>query len=289
MKAIAAISREAPVLIAGPTACGKSALAMEIAARDGRVIVNADALQVYDCWRVLSARPTVADEAALPHALYGHIPREVAYSTGQWLREVVSLLDRPVVIVGGTGLNFTALTVGLADIPAVPVHVRDLANARVAAEGFGALLAELDTATAARIDRQNGARVQRAWEVLQATGRGLAAWQDDTPAPALDLRHAEPLVMRPPVDWLDARIARRFRAMLDQGALDEVRAALPGWVPDLPSSRAIGAPELIGYLRGLSTLSDATDAAILASRRYAKRQRTWFRSRMGDWREFAVV
>ena len=289
MKGLQSISREAPVLIAGPTACGKSALAMEIAARDGRVIVNADALQVYDCWRVLSARPSAADEAALPHALYGHVPRDVSYSTGQWLREVMPLLARPVVIVGGTGLNFTALTEGLADIPAVPASVRTHANARVAAEGFGGLLAELDTATAARIDRQNGARVQRAWEVLQATGRGLAAWQDDTPAPVLALRDAEPLVIRPPVDWLDARIARRFHAMLDEGALDEVRAALPDWQPGLPSSRAIGAPELIGYLHGESTLSEATSAAILASRRYAKRQRTWFRSRMGAWREIPVV
>ncbi|WP_430463778.1 tRNA (adenosine(37)-N6)-dimethylallyltransferase MiaA [Tabrizicola sp.] len=287
MKTIAGISRQAPVLIAGPTASGKSALAMEIAARDGRVIVNADALQVYGSWRILTARPSVADEAALPHALYGHVGRDEIYSTGRWLREVVPLLGQPVVIVGGTGLNFTALTEGLADIPPVPPEVRAEADARVAAEGFAALRAELDAATLARIDGQNGARVQRAWEVLRATGQGLAQWQDDTPPPALPRRQAEALVLRPDVAWLDARIARRFDAMLAEGALDEVRAAMPGWSPRLPSSRAIGAPELIAYLQGKSTLSEAREAAILASRRYAKRQRTWFRSRMGGWRDFA--
>lgn len=285
MNGIAGISREAPVLIAGPTASGKSALAMEIAARDGRVIVNADALQVYDCWRLLSARPSIEDEAALPHALYGHVGRAELYSTGRWLREVTALLDRPVVIVGGTGLNFSALTEGLADIPPVPPEVRAETDARVAAEGFAGLLAELDPDTAARIDRQNGARIQRAWEVLRATGRGLAAWQDVTPPPVLPRARTEALVLRPAVDWLDARIARRFHNMLAAGALEEARAALLGWDPRRPSSKAIGAPELIAYLQGKSSLSEATDAAILQSRRYAKRQRTWFRSRMGDWRD----
>ena len=286
MKDLSGISREAPVLIAGPTACGKSALAMELAARDGRVIVNADALQVYGCWRVLTARPSRAEEAALPHALYGHVARDALYSTGQWLREVTPLLQRPVVIVGGTGLNFAALTEGLADIPPVPAQVRQQANDRVAAEGFGGMLGELDLDTAARIDRQNGARIQRAWEVAQATGRGLASWQDDTPAPLLPLERVEALVFRPQVAWLDARIAQRFHTMLDMGAMDEVREALPDWNPKLPSSRAIGAPELIGFLQEKSSLSQAIEAAILASRRYAKRQRTWARSRMADWQEY---
>ncbi len=154
------------------------------------------------------------------------------------------------------------------------------------AEGFAGLLAELDPKTAARIDRQNGARVQRAWEVLRATGRGLAAWQDETPAPALPLAQTEALVLRPEVAWLDARIARRFQTMLASGALEEAQAALAGWDPRLPSSKAIGAPELIEYFLGKTTLPEATLAAILQSRRYAKRQRTWFRSRMGAWREF---
>jgi tRNA dimethylallyltransferase len=286
MNQISGISREAPVLIAGPTASGKSALAMEIAARDGRVVVNADALQVYGCWRVLTARPSLADEAALPHALYGHVGRQESYSTGRWLREVVPFLAKPVVIVGGTGLNFSTLTEGLADIPAVPPEVRAEADARVTVEGFAALRAELDAATLARIDPRNGARVQRAWEVLRSTGRGLAAWQDETPAPARPRAPPDAGVRRPEVGWLDSRITRRFHAMLEAGALEEARAALPDWQPRLPSSRAIGAPELINFLQAKSTLSEAIDASILASRRYAKRQRTWFRSRMGAWQVF---
>ena len=282
------ISREAPVLIAGPTASGKSALAMELAARDGRVVVNADALQVYDCWRLLTARPSVQDEAALPHALYGHISRDTPYSVGHWLREVTALLDRPVVIVGGTGLYFTALTEGLADIPPTPPEVRALADSRMAAEGLATLLAELDPATAARVDRLNPARVQRAWEVQAATGRGLAAWQDDTGEPALPLSQTQALVIRPDVDWLNARIDRRFDTMMAQGALDEARADLPFWNPTRPSARAIGAPELVAHLRGEMALPQAVAAAKIASRQYAKRQRTWFRSRMGNWRNILL-
>lgn len=282
------ISREAPVLIAGPTASGKSALAMELAARDGRLIVNADALQVYANWRVLTARPSPEDEAVLPHALYGHVPRDATYSVGHWLREVAPLLSRPVVIVGGTGLNFTALTGGLAEIPPIPPEVRAEANARLKAEGHAALLAELDPATAARIDRQNPVRIQRAWEVLRATGRGLASWQDDTPAPLLPLNQAEALVLVPDVTWLNDRIERRFHQMLSEGALDEARANLPDWDPKRPSSKAIGAPELIAHLRGEISLPEATETAILASRQYAKRQRTWFRSNMGAWTRLSL-
>lgn len=278
------ISREAPVLIAGPTASGKSALAMELAARDGRLIVNADALQVYENWRILTARPSLADEAALPHALYGHVARDTPYSVGHWLREVAPLLARPVVVVGGTGLNFNALTRGLAEIPEVPPPVRAEADARMEAEGRAALLAELDPATRARIDPLNGVRVQRAWEVWRATGRGLAAWQAETPAPLLPLGQVEALVLAPEVPWLNDRIDRRFAAMLAEGAVEEARANLAGWNPRLPSSRAIGGPELVAHLRGDRTLDEATEAARLASRQYAKRQRTWFRSNMRDWR-----
>ncbi|WP_240790428.1 tRNA (adenosine(37)-N6)-dimethylallyltransferase MiaA [Rhodobacter sp. SY28-1] len=285
---IDSISREAPVLIAGPTASGKSALAMALASRDGRLIVNADALQVYANWRVLTARPSASDETALPHALYGHIAREDGYSVGHWLREVAPLLSRPVVIVGGTGLNFNALTRGLAEVPAIPPEVRAEANSRRATEGHAGLLAELDAATAARIDRLNPVRVQRAWEVLRATGRGLASWQDDTPAPLLTLNRAEALVLVPDVAWLNDRIDRRFHQMLSAGALDEARANLTDWDPTLPSSKAIGAPELIAHLRDEMPLTDATDAAILASRHYAKRQRTWFRSNMGAWRKLSL-
>lgn len=279
------ISREAPVLIAGPTASGKSALAMELAARDGRVIVNADALQVYAAWRVLSARPSVADEAALPHALYGHVARDQDYSVGHWLREVTAYLDRPVLIVGGTGLYFTALTEGLADIPPTPAPVRAQADDYLRDKGLAAMLADLDSDTATRIDRANPARVQRAWEVLKATGRGLAAWQDDTGPPLLPLSQAEALVIRPDVDWLNARIDMRFDAMVADGALDEARAELPDWTPNRPYARAIGAPELIAHLQGDMTLDAAIAAAKTATRQYAKRQRTWFRARMKDWRQ----
>jgi tRNA dimethylallyltransferase len=282
------ISRQAPVLIAGPTASGKSSLAMELAARDGRVIVNADALQVYDTWRVLTARPTLADEAALPHALYGHVARTQPYSVGHWLRDVAALLDQPLVIVGGTGLNFTALTRGLAVVPEVPPEVRTEADVRHAGDGIAGLLAELDPETAARIDPQNGARVQRAWEVQRATGRGLASWQDETPPPLMPLPEVEAIVLTPDPDWLNQRIDRRFAAMIAGGALEEARANLPGWTPSLPSSRAIGGPELIAHLRGGLTLFEATEAATLASRQYAKRQRTWFRSNMKAWRQLSL-
>lgn len=283
MKGIERLSRDLPVLIAGPTGSGKSALAMDLAARDGRLIVNADALQVFDCWRVLSARPSVAEEAALPHALYGHIGRDQDYSVGAWLREVAGLLTRPVVIVGGTGLYFRALTEGLAEIPPIPAAIRTEADALRLSGQVDVMRQALDAATSAKTDLLNPVRVQRAYEVQRATGRGMAAWQADTSAPLLPLCDAQTLVLQPTVPWLDARIARRFSVMLDEGALDEARAALPHWQADRPWARAIGAPELVAHLRGESTLNAARDAAILASRQYAKRQRTWFRTRMAEW------
>lgn len=279
---LAQFSREAPILVAGPTASGKSALAMELAARDGRVVVNADALQVYDAWRLLSARPSLAEEAALPHRLYGHVGRDQPYSVGHWLRDVAGLLDHKVVIVGGTGLYFMALTEGLAEIPPVPAEIR-LEGDALRQSDFAAMVASLDRQTAAKIDLNNPARVQRAWEVLRTTARGLAAWQQDTPAPLLPRTQAEAIVIRPDVDWLNARIDRRFDLMMAQGAMEEARAALPHWQAEAPWARAIGAPELVAHLQGTLSLTQAIDAAKLASRQYAKRQRTWFRSRMGDW------
>lgn len=282
---IAPIPAHRPVLIAGPTASGKSALALRIAETCGGVIVNADAIQVFACWRVLTARPDAKDEARTPHRLYGHVACDFAYSVGHWLREVAAILQggaRPI-IVGGTGLYFRALTEGLADIPPTPPDIRAKADARLRDDGLPALLADIDSATAARIDRQNPMRVQRAWEVLHGTGRGLATWQDDTPPPLLPLDKATPLLVMAETDWLNARIARRFDRMLELGALDEARAMLPHWSPALPAAKAIGAPELIAHLQGQMTLDDARTAATIATRQFAKRQRTWFRARMGGW------
>ena len=279
-----------PVLIAGPTASGKSALALRLAAAQGRAVVNADALQVHADWRVLTARPSPADEGAVPHRLYGHVPWGAAHSVGHWLREVAPLLAaRPApVIVGGTGLFFGALTEGLADIPPVPGAVRAEALARLDADGLPALAAALDPATAARLDRRNPARVLRAWAVERATGRPLADWQDATPPPLLPPGAAERLLLVAPPDWLTPRIAGRMDAMLAGGALEEARALLPRWdvarAAGLPASRAIGAAEIVAHLRGEATLEAARERAVIATRRYAKRQRTWFRARMGDWR-----
>ena len=284
------IPADRPVLIAGPTASGKSALAEEIVAAQGGVIVNADALQVYACWQVLTARPSAAAEAALPHHLYGHVGREQAYSAGHWLREVRAILaegPRPV-IVGGTGLYFMALTEGLAEVPPTPADTRAEADARLRDGGLAAMVADLDAETARRIDLRNPARVQRAWEVLRATGRGLAGWQADTGPPLLAPDRVAALVLDPERDWLAARIDRRFDAMMAAGALDEVRAALPAWQPGAPWTRAIGAPELAAHLRGECPVAEAVAAAKTASRHYAKRQRTWFRSRMAQWRRIAL-
>lgn len=279
------LTSDRPVLIAGPTASGKSALALRIAEAQGGVIVNADAIQVFANWRVLTARPSAQDEARVPHLLYGHVAGDAPYSVGHWLREVAPVLrsgPRPI-IVGGTGLYFTALTEGLAEIPTLPDHVRPEATARLRAGGIGALLADLDEATLARIDRQNPMRVQRAWEVWHGTGRGLAEWQDATPPPLLPLSDTIPILVDAPKDWLNARIAGRFAAMLAEGALEEARANLASWTPDHLSSKAIGAPELIAHLQGRMTLAAAQEAATIATRQFAKRQRTWFRARMRDW------
>lgn len=271
-----------PVLIAGPTASGKSALALQIAESFGGIIINADALQVFAGWPVLTAQPGADDLGRAGHALYGHVPYDAAYSVGHWLRDVAPCLtgpDRPI-IVGGTGLYFTALTEGLAAIPPTPDAVRAEADSLT----LPRLLADLDTATRAGIDTRNRARVQRAWEVWRSTGRPLHAWQAETPAPLLPLDRATALVLVPQVNWLNDRITARFDRMLAGGALDEAAAMRPAWNPGHLSSKAIGAAQLIAHLDGQMTLAQARDAAIIASRQYAKRQRTWFRSRMRGWR-----
>lgn len=268
------------MLVAGPTASGKSALALAIAEAHGGVIVNADALQVYARWRILTARPTPEDEARAPHALYGHVAADTPYSVGRWLRELAPFLDglRPI-IAGGTGLYFTALTQGLNDIPETPAPVRAEADAIPLPD----LLTALDDRTRARLDIRNRARVQRAWEVQRATGRPLADWQDRPATPLLPLAGTTALLVQAPPEVLSPRIERRFTAMIEAGALEEVRANAADFDSGRPADRAIGAPELMAYLQGRIPLDEATRLAVVATRQYAKRQRTWFRARMGDW------
>lgn len=277
------IPDEKPVLIAGPTASGKSALALQIAEALGGVIVNADASQVYNCWRVISARPSAEEEARAPHLLYGHVAYNQTYSTGHWLREVQTVLkgDRRPIIVGGTGLYFSALTEGMADIPPTPSEIRTEADQLKLSE----LLSGVDKHTLNRIDTQNRARVQRAWEVQHATGRSLSDWQSETPPPVLDLADTVPIVFDVDKHWLLDRIARRFDQMIDNGALQEVAAMRDLYDPSMPVFKAIGVPELMAHLNGDVTLEAARERATIATRQFAKRQRTWFRSRMRNWNQ----
>ena len=283
------LSPELPVLIAGPTASGKSSLALEIASSQGGTIVNADALQVFANWRILTARPRLCDEMVVPHLLYGHVDGDADYSVGHWLRELEPVLsgDMRLILVGGTGLYFTALTEGLAEIPPIPKGLRAEARTRLSDEGPAALFAELDSSTRSRLDPANPARILRAWEVWRATGRGLTAWQDLTPAPLMPPESTQPLLIDADRDWLGERIDRRFEAMIAEGAIDEVRRNLIDWNPDLPSSKAIGAAELVDHLRGNRDLEDAIAAGKTATRQYAKRQRTWYRSKMRRWRRIS--
>jgi tRNA dimethylallyltransferase len=282
---ISAIPKDAPVLIAGPTASGKSGLALAIAEAQGGTVVNADALQVFADWRILTARPDDEDLARAPHALYGHVAGDRDYSVGHWLRDLAPILTvtRPI-IVGGTGLYLTSLTQGLAQIPATPPEVRAEADARRRAEGIAGMLVELDPESAARIDRRNPMRVQRAWEVLRATGEGIARWQDRTGPPLLPLSETRALVLSPPREVLSVRIDRRLDAMLAAGLMDEVARNAPGFSPALPASKAIGAAELVACHRGEMTLEAAAGQVRTLTRQYAKRQRTWLRSKMGEWK-----
>lgn len=284
-----------PILICGPTASGKSALGIEIAKKSGACIINADALQVYDTWRVLTARPSETDERTVPHHLYGHVPLHQTYSVGAWLRDVTKVLentDHRVIILGGTGLYFSALTSGLAKIPETPDHIRAKGN-QIRNDSQGAefikYLSTYDPETLAKTDTDNPMRLQRAWEVLQATGRGLASWQKDTPPPLIKLTSASAIVLNSNPDWLNARIAGRFDAMVAGGALNECKAAMQnGWEPSLPSSRALGARELIAYLRDECTLNEAKESATVATRQFAKRQRSWFRNKMQGWQQVSL-
>ncbi len=282
-----------PVLIAGPTASGKSALALDLAQRLGGVVINADSQQVYGEWRVMTARPAPADEATAPHRLYGHVGLAEAYSVGRWLDEVRPVLAeaqasglRPI-IVGGTGLYFKALTHGLAPIPEIPAAVRSAGEAeleRLGLAGFVRRLTTRDPDTAAALDLANPRRVLRAWEILEATGTGLAEWKARTPPPALPLAETTAIVLDPPRPWLHSRCDARLDAMLAVGALDEVRAVLALGLPwDAPGLKAVGAAEFAAHLAGATGLAEASARAKTQTRRYAKRQLTWMRNQMAAW------
>ena len=283
-----------PVLIAGPTASGKSALALALAERDGGCVINADAAQVYACWRILTARPGDEDLARAPHRLYGHVACAGGrYSVGEWLPEVAAAIAdarrtglRPIV-VGGTGLYLSTLTGGLSDIPAIPPEVRARSEAMLAAGELDRMLVRLrqeDPATYASIDRNNPMRVQRAWEVLVATGRGLSDWHAAPHVRVVPPESAVRIVLQPEPDMLNSRIDRRFRQMVEQGAVEEVRTFLRcGYDWSQPAGQVLGARSLQEYLRGDLGLDAAVAASVTATRQFAKRQRTWFRNRMADW------
>lgn len=274
------IDAEKPVLIYGPTASGKSGLALRIAEEQGGIIVNGDALQVYQGWPILTAQPPAEDLARASHSLYSHLAYDAPYSVGDWLRDVTPHLKgvRPI-IVGGTGLYFSALTEGLAEIPPTPAGVREQANSIALRD----MIAAIDAETAAGLDLNNRARVQRAYEVQETTGRSIRDWQANTPPPLVPLECCTALALMPDVDWLNARIAQRFDMMMDAGALREAETMLPYWDETAPSSKAIGAREMIQLLNREITSDSARDAIIVATRQYAKRQRTWLRSRMKRW------
>jgi len=279
-------------LIAGPTASGKSALALRLAERQGGEIVNADALQLYAGLRILSARPSADEEARAPHHLFGVADPADGWSTGRWLRAAMAALDeiarrgRPAIVVGGTGLYFHALTRGLADIPPVPAAVRAETAAGYEALGeaaFRARLAAADPAAAARITPGDRQRLSRAWEVFAASGVALSDWQART-RPALAAGAWRAVVLEPPRKALYARCDARLEAMVRQGALDEVAALVArGLDPALPAMKAVGLRELAAHVRGETGLAQALAAAQLATRHYAKRQLTWLRNQVPDW------
>lgn len=284
---------EGAVLIAGPTASGKSRLALDWARRTGGVIVNADSMQVYAGLRVLTARPGPEDLAAAPHALYGHIDPSVAYSTGQWLRDAGALskeLDgRVPIFVGGTGLYFRALILGLSAMPDIPEHVRTRWRYKLKEEGSARLhrvLMGVDPKAAMSLQASDGQRIVRALEVLDASGRSLLDWQAEKGKPLVDTASVTKLLVTIDRDELRGRINGRFDAMLEGGALEEVRELrMRNLDAALPAMRAIGVSELSAYLDGALTLAEASERAKAATRQYAKRQLTWFRNQLDtNWR-----
>jgi tRNA dimethylallyltransferase len=286
------LSRPLITLIAGPTASGKSKLALALAAQSGAVIVNADSQQLYADLRVLSARPSVEEEAQAEHRLYGVADAADAWSVGRWTRAILPLLadlraeGRPALIVGGTGLYFTSLTKGLADIPDIPIEAREEAGALYDTEGEAAFrlrLTAFDPPAAAAIAPGDRQRLTRAWAVARATDKSLSDWQAST-RPLLEPRTYERIVVEPDRAALYANCDARVALMVEQGALDEVRAlAARGLDPVLPAMKAVGVREFAAHLAGEMTLDAAIDQVRQATRNYAKRQLTWFRNQTPDW------
>lgn len=290
------------ILIAGPTASGKSALAVDLAERNGGVIVNTDSMQGYSVLDVLTARPTAAELARVPHFLYGHVHPSTAYSTGAWLRDVMKLIDngaflerrvgtffeRPVIFVGGTGLYFRALAEGISEMPDIPQSIRDRWRYELQEQGAAKLhriLLREDSATGMMLKPTDGQRIVRALEVLDASGRSILEWQAARGRPLIDRASTRFFVIEPDRAELVERIEARFDRMLEKGALDEVRRLTDlGLDPDLPAMKAIGVRELQAAMAGELSFPEAIERAKIATRQYAKRQATWFRHQLGpEW------
>lgn len=281
------------ILIAGPTASGKSALAVALAEKYDGVVINADSMQVYRDLRIITARPSVEEEARVPHRLYGHIDAAENYSVGAWRSEAAAELaaaergSHTAIVVGGTGLYFNALTRGLAAMPPVPKHIREKVRARLKSEGAAALhdeLARLDAVAAARLNRGDSARVSRALEVMLATGRSIFDWHIEAgPATAYSLPAAR-IFLDVGRDELARRIDARFNAMIRAGAIEEVRKlAARNLDPSLPAMKAHGVPWLVRWMRREITLLEAYEGAKRDTRQYTKRQATWFRNQLPDF------
>jgi tRNA dimethylallyltransferase len=281
------------VLIAGPTASGKSALALALARKTGGVVINTDSMQVYRDLRVLTARPSVEDEAAVPHRLYGHVDASVNFSAGAWVTDAARVLgearaqQRLPIFVGGSGLYFKALTRGLSAVPPIPPEVREAVRARLECDGVEALHAELkrrDAAYAERLKPRDRTRIARALEVIEATGRSLTDWHREGLPPLLPAGSFRALFLVPERDELYARIDARFTKMLEAGALDEVaQLAARNLDSLLPAMKAHGVPALIRHLKGEITREEASEIGRADTRHYAKRQFTWFRHQLPEF------
>ena len=281
------------VLIAGPTASGKSALALALAQQTGGVVINTDSMQVYRDLRVLTARPTVEEEAVVPHRLYGHVDASINFSAGAWVSDAAKTLDearvqnRLPIFVGGSGLYFKALTRGLSAVPAIPIEIRDSVRARLERDGVEALHAELsrrDPVSAERLKVRDRSRIARALEVVEATGRSLNDWHCEGLPPLLPPGEFSALFLSPEREVLYARIDARFDAMLKAGALKEIeRLAARKLDALLPAMKAHGVPALIRHLAGELTLEEAGMIGRADTRHYAKRQFTWFRHQLPEF------